>query len=94
MSDQLFLYIVSRLDEPSDEDCEQDETYEAVIVAARNENEARRTHPAEGLIGPDHNGWGNSMWVSSPDQTSAWRIGVETDADTMPGVLMASVIRP
>lgn len=61
------------------------DTYDAVVVAAENEDAARFTHP----YGLDRDWSEYSCWVRSPDKVTAKFIG-EAAPDIKAGVILAS----
>lgn len=61
------------------------DTYDSVVVAAENEEEAR-------LINPDVSGWDNSpysAWVFAPDQVKVELIGKAVPG-TLSGIVLSS----
>lgn len=46
------------------------DTFDAVVVAAESEDDARTIHPMKG------NNWTSRAWASSPDNVSVRRLGV------------------
>ncbi len=76
----MNLYLLSQ-DENTDYD-----TYDSVVVAAKDENEARLIHP-DG----DNAEWGcrYPAWASSPEKVTVTKIGKASD-DVQLGVVLAS----
>ena len=63
------------------------DTYDAVIVAAKNIDAARSTHPDEAW--PKDSGYYSGSWAYHPDEVSAVLIGTATKG-TPAGVILAS----
>lgn len=75
----MNLYLLSQTE------CTGYDTYDACVVCAASEEEARKIHPSE------YSGWNSncSTWASSPDKVSVFLLG-RASPDLEPGLILSS----
>jgi len=75
----MNLYVISQSEE------RDWDTYDSAVVAAENEDSARRIHPG----GYSEDDWSSRSWAHSPENVTVRLIGV-AEPGVEPGVVVAS----
>lgn len=69
------------------------DTYDSLVVAAKDEKSASQIHPNDGGLDPWRSDCSWHPWCSSPDYVSVEYIGIYEGKETEPHIILASLSR-